>query len=125
MELLLNLKLQKMKLKNCTVISDYKSPYKEPVKIRKGEILLIGNKESEWPGWVWCINKDGMERWVPRHYLKIHGTSGIMLQNYDATELTVFIGEELVIEKEESGWVWVSNVEGKKGWIPLEIIKIK
>ena len=48
-----------------------------------------------------------------------------MLQDYEATELTVFIGDELVIEKEESGWVWVSNVEGKKGWIPLKIIKIK
>ena len=114
-----------MKLKFCTAISDYKSPYTEPLKIQKGEILQIGNKESEWPGWVWCINKDGMERWVPRNYIKIHGTSGITLQDYDATELTVFIGEELVIEKEESGWVRVSNVEGKKGWVPLENIRSK
>jgi len=127
MEIILNLKLSylhKMKLKYCNVISDYKSPYTEPLKIRKGESLQIGKKESEWSGWVWCMNKDGMERWVPRNYLEINGSSSIMLQDYEATELTVFIGEELVIEKEESGWGWVYNKEGKKGWIPLENIKI-
>ncbi len=114
-----------MKLKYCTVISDYKSPYTEPLKIRKGEILQIGDKESEWHGWVWCIKKDGNERWVPKNYLDIQGSSGIMLQDYEAKELTVSVGEELKIEKEESGWVWVSNKEGKKGWVPLENIKIK
>ena len=128
MEILLNLKLsylQKMKLKYCTVISDYKSPYTEPLITRQGDILKIDIKESEWHGWVWCMNKDGIERWVPRNYLDIHGTSGTLIQDYEATEVSVSIGDELVIEKEESGWVWVSNVEGKKGWVPLENIKIK
>ena len=48
-----------------------------------------------------------------------------MLQDYEATELNVSTGEELKIEKEESGWVWVSNKEGKQGWVPLINIKIK
>ncbi|GAH44800.1 unnamed protein product [marine sediment metagenome] len=114
-----------MKLKYCKVISDYKSPYIDPLKIRKGEILRIGNKESEWSGWVWCTNKEGKQRWVPRNYMDIQGNTGIMLQDYEATELNVSTGEELKIEKEESGWVWVSNKEGKQGWVPLINIKIK
>ena len=114
-----------MKLKNCKVICDYRSPYTEPLLIRKGEILQIGNKESEWPGWVWCMIQDGKERWVPRKYIDIQGNSGIMLEDYEATELAVSIGEKLKIEKEESGWVWVTNMEGKKGWVPLENVKIK
>jgi len=114
-----------MILKFCKVISDYKSPYTEPLKIRKGEILQIGNKESEWSGWVWCMNKTGKERWVPRNYIDIQGNTGIMLQDYDATELNVSNGEELKIEKEESGWIWVSNNEGKQGWVPLDNLKIK
>ncbi|MHA2037491.1 MAG: SH3 domain-containing protein [Promethearchaeota archaeon] len=112
-------------MKYCKVISDYRSPYTKPLKIRKREILQIGDKESEWPGWVWCMNKDGRERWVPRSFIDIQGNSGVMLQDYEANELTVLIGEELKIEKEESGWVWVENKEGKKGWIPLDNIKIK
>ena len=78
-----------MKLKYCKVISDYKSPYIDPLKIRKAEILRIGNKESEWPGWVWCTNKKGKQRWVPRNYMDIQGNTGIMLQDYEATELNV------------------------------------
>ena len=112
-----------MKLKYCKVVSDYKSPYIDPLKIRKGEILRIVNKESEWSGWVWCTNKKGKQRWVPRNYIDIQGNTGIMLQDYEATELNASIGEALEIEKEESGWVWVSNKEGKKGWIPLENIE--
>jgi uncharacterized protein YgiM (DUF1202 family) len=114
-----------MKWKYCTVIVEYTSPYTYPLKIQKGERLQVGDKESEWPGWVWCTNIDGKDRWVPRNYMEIRGKSGIMIQDYDATELTVSIGEELKIEKEESGWVWVSNKEEKKGWVPLENIKIK
>ena len=63
---------QKMKLKYCKVISDYKSPYIDPLKIRKGEILRIGNKESEWSdGFGARIkreNKDGYQEiiWISK-----------------------------------------------------------
>ncbi len=48
-----------------------------------------------------------------------------MIQNYEATELNVSVGEELVIEKEESGWIWVSNQEKKKGWVPMKNVAIR
>ena len=102
------------------VIVDYKSPYSDSFKIQEGETVQIGNRESEWPGWVWCKNKGGMERWIPRNYLDIQGNLGVMNQDYEATELNVSVGEELVIEKEESGWVWVTNKRGEKGWVPME-----
>ncbi len=114
-----------MKRKYSKVILDYKSPYSDPLKIQKGERVKIESKESEWPGWVWCKNKGGMERWIPRNYLDIQGNLGIMLQDYEATELNVSVGEELVIVKEESGWVWVTNKAGKKGWVPLENINTR
>ncbi|MBY8985416.1 MAG: SH3 domain-containing protein [Candidatus Lokiarchaeota archaeon] len=114
-----------MKDKYCIVIVEYTSPYIDPLKIQKGEKLQIGIKDSEWPGWVWCMNNDGIERWVPSNYLEIQGNSGMMLLDYEATELAVSVGEELKIEKEESGWVWAVNKEGKKGWVPLENVKVK
>ncbi|MFW9941846.1 MAG: SH3 domain-containing protein [Candidatus Thorarchaeota archaeon] len=113
-----------MRGKYCKVSVEYKSPYTDSIEFRKGERVQIGKKDSEWSGWIWCMNKDGKERWVPNNYIDIQGNSGKMLQNYEATELEVSIGENLKIEKEESGWIWVVNDEGKKGWIPLKNVQL-
>ena len=34
------------------------------------------------------------------------------------------VGQEFEMKKVESGWVWVSNKQGQKGWIPLEKVEI-
>jgi len=113
-----------MKEKKCRVMEDYNSPYTEPLLITKGEILSIGEKESEWSGWIWCTNKEGKSRWVPENYLEIDGNIGKANQDYNATELTVSIGEELIIEEEEADWFWVTNQQGKSGWVPIKNVQI-
>ncbi|MFX1346324.1 MAG: SH3 domain-containing protein [Promethearchaeota archaeon] len=113
-----------MKKKYCKVIADYKTPFPDPLKLQKYDVVRTEEKESEWPGWVWCISKEGKEGWIPNNYLDIQGNIAKLNQNYDATELTVTLGEELIIENQESGWVWVSNKEGKRGWVPLKNIQL-
>ena len=115
--------IQVLKGIKCRVIEDYESPYVEPLKFAKGEILSIGEKESEWSGWIWCTNKFGKSRWVPESYLEIFGNTGKVKQNYNATELTIRVGEELIIEKEEAEWFWVTNQQGKSGWVPIKNVK--
>ena len=112
-----------MEKKICLVIEDYESAYTEPLIITKGEILTIGRKESEWSGWIWCTNKLGKSRWVPESYLEIHGNTGKAKQDYNATELTITVGEELIIEKEEAEWFWVINQQRKSGWVPIKNVK--
>ncbi|MCK4381341.1 MAG: hypothetical protein KAW51_09415 [Candidatus Lokiarchaeota archaeon] len=113
-----------MKDKKCRVIEKYESPYIDPLLIAKGEILTIGEKESEWSGWIWCTNKDGESRWVPENYLEIHGNSGKAKHDYNSTELSVKVGEELIIEKEEAEWYWGTNQAGKSGWVPIKNVQI-
>lgn len=113
-----------MKGKAYRVIEDYNSDYTEPLVITKGEILTIGEKESEWLGWIWCTNKFGKSRWVPENYLEIHGKTCKAKQDYEATELSVKIGEILITEKEEADWIWAANERGKSGWVPLRNVKI-
>ena len=59
-------------------------------------------KESEWSGWIWCINGTGEMGWVPESNLKILETTCKVLQDYDATELSVDVGQELTIKMESS-----------------------
>ncbi|MFX1309699.1 MAG: SH3 domain-containing protein [Promethearchaeota archaeon] len=113
-----------MKGKKCRVIEDYNSPYTEPLVITKGVFLSIGEKESEWPGWIWCTTKSGKSRWVPENYLKIDGKNGKMMREYIATELSVKVGEELIIEEEEAEWFWVRNQQGKSGWVPIRNVQV-
>ncbi|MFX0028442.1 MAG: SH3 domain-containing protein [Candidatus Hermodarchaeota archaeon] len=113
-----------MKVKYCKVIAEYRSPFPDPLKIQKNEQVQIVEKESEWPGWIWCINKNGMEGWIPKSYLNIKGRNAILLRDYDATEINAIVGEEFIIEEEESGWFWVSSKEGIKGWIPIRNVEV-
>lgn len=113
-----------MKNKSCKVIADYKSPFPDPLRLQRDDVVRIEEKESEWPGWIWCISKEGKEGWIPYNYLDIQGNIAKLTQNYDATELTVTLGEELIIEKQESGWFWVSNKESKQGWVPIKNVQL-
>ncbi|MFX1479001.1 MAG: SH3 domain-containing protein [Promethearchaeota archaeon] len=113
-----------MKITYCRVITEYRTHFLDPLKLRKNEMVQTEKKESEWQGWIWCITKNGKEGWVPKNYLEIQGKSARLLLDYDATELNVDVGEKLEIEKEESGWIWVTNEKNKQGWIPLENVEV-
>jgi len=113
-----------MKGKKCRVIENYDSPYTEPLLMVKGEILTIGEKESEWSGWIWCTNNIGESRWVPENYLEINENQAKITRDYNATELAVSIGEKLIIHEEEAEWYWVTNQKGKSGWVPIKNVKI-
>ena len=110
--------------KHCRIIKEHKSPFPDPLIVKKGEKLYIENKNSEWPGWIWSVSESKKSGWIPKNYLEIHGNKAFILRDYDATELTASIGEEFLIEYEESGWGWLTSKSGKSGWIPLENIEI-
>ncbi|MEE8631857.1 MAG: SH3 domain-containing protein, partial [Candidatus Bathyarchaeia archaeon] len=59
---------------------------------------------------------------VPKVYLESTSELGHFqfLQDYNARELTVDEGQEVIVLNEESGWAWVRTPLGDEGWIPLE-----
>jgi uncharacterized protein YgiM (DUF1202 family) len=108
------------------VIADYRSQYTEPCAFHEGEELAVGEKESEWPGWVWCTNRAGESRWVPEKYVERTGNACVMIRDYEATELSVNVGEVLAITgEEESEWVWCTNQAGQSGWVPLDNVSVE
>jgi uncharacterized protein YgiM (DUF1202 family) len=113
-----------MKLNRCVVIEKHQGSDNHPLIIKKGEILRYERKETEWEGWIWCMDNSGKGGWVPEAYLNLQETHCEVLQDYNAIELTVNIGEEFIIEKEESGWFWVRDEGGREGWIPIISVRI-
>jgi len=97
----------------CQVIADYQTLYPDPLSMRAAETVKISEKVDYWHGnpdwiWIWCTDSRGKSGWVPNGSIDVHAnsTTGIARYDYTATELTVAIGDELVVEQEESGWLW-------------------
>ena len=114
-----------LSVRTVKVKSSYRTPFPEPIKLKRNEKVKVERRECEWSGWIWCENKDGKTGWVPESYVKIKGNNGKLIVDYDATELNVKKGEELKIFKEESSWYWCRNQKGDSGWVPKEKVSFK
>jgi len=114
-----------------SVVKAYTSAHPIPLVLRAGDTLDFDpddkrNSErhkNKWPEWLWCTAKDGTKGWVPENYLRVEGNTYVLLRDYNATELTVSEGEKLLVQFEESGWLWCRTAQGLVGWVPKENIK--
>ena len=106
------------------VTAAYHSPYTEPWFMTAGEKLAVIPKKSEWKGWVWCIKADGTSRWVPEAFVRHQGDICVALRDYESTELTVKVDDELALGEMESNWYWCTNQYGCNGWVPAENIEL-
>jgi hypothetical protein len=94
----------------------------QPLVVSQGDILTYKRKPTEWRGWLWCSNHSGGAAWVPETYVEIEGSACRMTRDYTSRELAVAPGETVVVEFEESGWVWVTKTDGESGWIPIRCL---
>jgi GrpB-like predicted nucleotidyltransferase (UPF0157 family) len=106
--------------KAAIVTASYEIAYKNPIRLKAGETVVVKKRETnaEWLGWVFCTDARGIDGWVSEKYLRENGNAAIVLQDYDATELAVQEGEVVKSYYEEFGWCWCRNQVGNKGWVP-------
>jgi uncharacterized protein YgiM (DUF1202 family) len=103
----------------CRVLAEYQAAYPEPIVVRAGEVLVVGKEDPEYPGWIWCTDRNGKGGWVPDDCVERTGGSARARYDYAATELSASVGEELIMTKEKSGWAWCTNGNGQSGWLPV------
>jgi uncharacterized protein YgiM (DUF1202 family) len=107
------------------VVASHSASYPDPLMVRIGEKVRIVAKTSEWPGWIWCVNSANRGGWVPETYLmRKDDRNGVILTDYSAAELTVAEQEMVLVQQEESGWLWCTNQEGDSGWVPAQCVQI-
>ena len=106
------------------VVVAYEAAYPDRFVLRTGDRVKIGHKKSEWSGWLWCTDGNGNSRWIPESYVARDNDTGRMLRDYDSTELSVAVGEELTVLQQESGWFWCTNQSGQSGWVPAANVQV-
>lgn len=99
--------------------TDHEIPDRPPLSIRAGDLVQIGERDTQWPAFVFVTAPQGTG-WVPSRHIDIDGAVGVVRVAYDTTELPGAEGEhvEIVRDDPESGWSWCRNGSGREGWIP-------
>lgn len=118
-------KWNEVKPKKVTATEDYEIAYKNPIKLKVGDLIKIEKREinPDWIGWIYCVDNNGTAGWVSERYLKESNGATVAVKDYDATELAVSEGEHLKVYFEEFGWCWCRNSTDNKGWVPSKILK--
>lgn len=106
------------------VVREHKSNYPNPVCFDAGDRLLVGEQDTEYPGWVRITDQQGLVGWAPLDYIELaeDGASGVALKFYSARELDVEPGERLTFKYEHCQWCWVEHDTKGAGWVPRECL---
>ena len=113
-------------MKRYRVIEAYKSPYPNPIIFHSGDIIRVGNEydgDPDWLNWIWCEAEDGRQAWVPKQYIQIEGNKAVFNREYNALELSVSVGDEVIIHAIVSGFGLAEKIDGAKGWVPMKCMQ--
>lgn len=109
----------------CYVIESYQSAYPNPVKFCVGDDVSVGIKDYEYPGWIRVTTTCGNEGWAPEWYIDQTSQPAKAIYDYDATELTVVVGQRLTLHHFLNSWVWAETECHQLGWLPSACLDYK
>jgi hypothetical protein len=100
-------------------------PDRPPLRLSVGQRVEVGDRDTEWPQFVFVTAAQGAG-WVPARHLSASSGSAVVLTGYETTELPTRVGEvlEIVAEDLASGWMWCRSREGREGWVPLKTLDL-
>ena len=116
-----------MKKNKVKVIKSHHSDVLIPFQAEKGEIVNGKEKPTQWEGWLYCKNMDGIFGWAPKAFVtpvKDSSEEFQFIRAYNAFEISASEGEFVIIKEISSEWAIIENESGKTGWIPLENLDI-
>jgi len=118
------------------VIENHRTEFPNPIKLEKGEIVILGEKSEEtigetqydenWPNWIFCSKIDGSNKgWVPDQVIQQRENNhGNVIEDYSAKELDIDKGTIVEGIKELNGWLWLKNKSTNEiGWVPMDKLK--
>jgi hypothetical protein len=98
--------------------ADYEEKDSEPIRLEFGSEVQVGALDRAWPGWVWAVDGQGNDGYVPEEILKPLGEGKFSaLEAFDPTVLTIRRGDRLESLRQIHGWHWCRNESGDEGWV--------
>ena len=104
--------------------ADYEVIDRNPLSLVQGQVVRIGPPDPQWSGWVWVTADDGRGSHVPEDICQPGGEGvAVILRDFQARDLSVSNGDELVSLDEINGWHWCRRQDGTEGWLPAYLLR--
>ncbi len=99
-------------------------PDRSPLRLAVGESVAVGERDTEWPEFVFVTTSRGCG-WVPGRHLSASFGNAVVQTPYDTTELPTQDGEVLEVLADDlaSGWLWCRSSAGREGWVPTKTVE--
>ncbi len=107
-----------MAAQRARVTEAHRAPDRPAIQLQAGDRVTLGDRDTEWPEFVWTALASGLGGWVPTALFDAERGQASALQDHDTRELDADPGDELVLQRELAGWWWAENARGESGWIP-------
>jgi hypothetical protein len=100
-------------------------PDRPPVQLTVGQRVDVGDRDTDWPEFVFVTAPHG-SGWVPSRHLSAQTGTATMLTAYDTTELPTQVGDvlDVVAQDSVSGWMWCRTGGGREGWVPMNALDL-
>jgi hypothetical protein len=105
------------------IVADYRAAYPDPIVMKAGEKLRVGERDEDNDAWVWCTGSSGKSGWGPAACVRLDEDAGTALRDCSAPGLSLRSADTLDILAEEASWVLASDQRGRFGWVPLENVE--
>src|SRR5688572_25558113 len=98
-------------------------PERPPLRLAVGDRVEVGERDTEWPEFVFVTAPNG-EGWIPARHLSADSGPAEVRIAYDTTELPTQPGDRLLVLAEDtlSGWLWCQGETGARGWVPIRTV---
>lgn len=106
------------------VVLPHRAPDRPAIQVQAGERVTLGDRDTEWPQFVWTALASGLGGWAPSALFDAERGQASALQDYDTRELDVAVGDVVTLHQELAGWWWATNAGGDSGWIPARALEI-
>ena len=113
-------------MRRARVVVSHRAPDRPAIQVARGETVTLGDRDRDWPQFVWTTIAEGHGGWMPAAIFDADHGSATAMSDYDTRELDADSDEILVLHYELAQWWWAENSKGLQGWIParaLEFLK--
>lgn len=105
-------------MKRARVIATHRAPDRPAIRIAAGDPVTLGERDTDWPQFVWTSLASGLGGWIPVALFDAEHGAATATDEYDTRELDAEKGEILTLHHEMADWWWAENALGRTGWIP-------